>query len=80
MKKALLVSFVAAAVLGMASINSAHANCRDNRTCITKGPAAKSASAKKTANTKKYAAGRAPAEESLFDLGRVGRGGNRALA
>lgn len=56
MKKALLVSFVAAAVLGMASSNSAHASCRDNGTCITKGPAAKSASAKKTANTKKYAA------------------------
>jgi soluble lytic murein transglycosylase-like protein len=56
MKKALLVSFVAAAVLGMASINSAHANCRDNRTCITKGPAAKSASIKKSAGTKKHAA------------------------
>ncbi|MFO1120805.1 MAG: lytic transglycosylase domain-containing protein [Hyphomicrobiales bacterium] len=56
MKKALLVSFVAAAVLGMASANSAQASCRDNGTCLQKGHGVKSASARTASGTKKHAA------------------------
>ncbi len=58
MKNALLFSFVAAAVLGMASANSAEASCRDNGTCLLKGTGTKSAAAKKSVSTKKHAATR----------------------